>query len=181
MRRLTRHLTRQLRLPAAATLLATFALASSACTSYRFRDEAELYPAQFHSVSVDIAGNRTFWAGAEYDLTEAVAKEISHRTPYVVMGGTRTDSRLKLTITDVRQNLISRRAFGAPQEMEYVMTVDMEWQDAVTGLPLRSLKGLSAPGRYIPALGAHETYQVAQRAAAERLARDIVDAMREEW
>lgn len=168
--------------PAAPVLFAAACLAcASACSSYRFRDEAGLYPAQFRSVSVHIAGNRTFWAGAEYDLTEAVAKEISHRTPYVVMGGSRADSNLKLTVTDVRQIQVARRSFGAPQEMEFVMSVDMEWQDAVTGRPVRSLKGLSAPGRYIPSIGAHEQYQVAQREAAERLARDIVDAMREEW
>lgn len=154
---------------------------TAACTAYRFRTQAGLYPAQVHSVSVDIAGNQTFWAGAEYDLTEAVAKEISHRTPYVVMSGSRADSRLKLAIVNIRQTQVARRPFGAPQEMEFTMTVDMEWQDAITGRAIRSLKGLSAPGRYIPAIGAHEQYQVAQREAAERLARDIVDAMREEW
>lgn len=162
-------------------LCAALCLGAAGCSSYRFRDAAGLYPAQFHSVAVDIAGNRTFWRGAEYDLTEAVVKEISHRTPYVVMGQSGADSQLKLTITDIRQTMVSRTTFGAPQEIEFTMTVDMAWNDAVTGRPFRSLKGLSAPGRYIPPRGGREEYQVAQRMAAERLARDIVDAMRSEW
>ncbi len=162
-------------------LLLAGVLLSAGCGSCQFRDGAGLYPSEFKSVAVDIASNRTFWRGAENDLTEAVIKEIMHRTPYLVKGKSGADSLLKLTIVSVDQNMISRRSFGAPQEMEYTMTVDMEWQDALTGRTFRSQKGLSAPGRYIPARGGSELHQVAQREAAERLARDIVDAMRSEW
>ncbi len=168
---------RRLRFPS----LMVGVLLAAGCAPYQFRDAAGLYPAEFKSVSVDIAANRPFWRGSENDLTEAVIKEIMHRTPYVVKGKSGADSQLKLTIVRIDQNMISRRFFGAPQEMEFTMTVDMEWQDAVTGRNFRSLKGLSAPGRYIPARGGQELHQVAQRKAAERLARDIVDAMRSEW
>jgi len=167
-------------------LFAALALALpglSACTSYHFRDQVPggLYPSQFHSVAVPIAANRSFWKGAEFDLTEAVIKEISHRTPYAVMGHSGADSELKVTITKITQNLIARRSDGGPQETEFVITADMEWVDAVTGRPFRSFKGLTAPGIYMPAVGANESYQTAQRAACGRLARDIVDAMRSEW
>lgn len=168
---------------AAAGLMLAAALLPG-CGTYRFRDEVKggLYPAQFHSVSVPIAVNRTFWQGAEFDLTEAVIKEVSHRTPYAVMGRSGADSQLRLTITDIHQTMVSRRQSGGPQEMEWTITVDMEWADAVTGLPFRSLKGMTSPAVYMPAAGARETYQVAQRQAVERLARDIVDAMRsEDW
>ena len=98
------------------------------------------------------------------------------------MGGSGADSQLRLTITDIRQTMVSRRQSGGPQEMEWTVTVDAEWSDAVTGRPFRSFKGLTSPAVYMPAAGAREPHQVAQRQAVERLARDIVDAMRsEDW
>ena len=168
---------------AAAGLMLAAALLPG-CGTYRFRDQLNggLYPTQFHSVSVPIAVNRTFWQGTEFDLTEAVIKEVSHRTPYAIMGRSGADSRLRLTITDIRQAMVSRRQSGGPQEMEWSITVDMEWTDAVTGLPFRSIKGMASPAVYMPAAGAREPHQVAQRQAVERLARDIVDAMRsDDW
>lgn len=163
--------------------LALAASGLSGCSAYHFRDQVEggLYPAQFHSVAVPIAANRSFWPGAEFDLTEAVIKEISHRTPYAVVGKSGADSQLNLTIVDIHQNAIARRQDGGPQELEFCITVNMEWVDTVTGRPFRSFKGLMAPAIYMPAVGANESYQTAQREAVERLARDIVDAMRVEW
>lgn len=141
-----------------------------------------LYDEQYRTVAVPIFENRTFWERAQFDLTEAVVKELEQRTPYKVTSASVADTILQGSITDVQQRQIARRrASGMPEEMEVTITVDFEWTDLRTGETLRERRGFEAVGRYVPRRPAGERFDTAQHAAVQQLARDIVATLRMDW
>ncbi len=142
----------------------------------------ELYPAEYATVAVPMFENRTFYRGIEMELSEALVKEIELRTPYKVVNRGGAATSLTGTVTGVEQSLVSRRASGGlPQEVEVIVTVDFAWTDLRTGEPIRDRKGFEAVGRYVPARPVGQPFEVAQHAAVEQLADDIVSTMRADW
>lgn len=142
----------------------------------------ELYPADVRSVGVPIFANRSFYRGLERDVTEALIKEIELRTPYKVARTASTDTELTGTIVDVEQKLISRRRPGnLPQEIEVSVVVDWTWKNQRTGDVIRSRQGFESVGRYRPTQPIGDPFESAQHEAAQRLATDIVSAMRADW
>lgn len=142
----------------------------------------ELFPAEYQTVAVPMFENKTFYRGIEMDLSEALVKEIEARTPYKVVQRGGAGTELTGTITAVEQDLVSRRASGGlPQEVEVIVVVDFAWKDLRTGQPIRDRQGFEAVGRYVPARPVGQPYEVAQHAAVEQLAEDIVSVMQAEW
>lgn len=142
----------------------------------------ELYPKEIHTVAVPIFENRTFYRGVEFELAEAMVKQIESRTPYKVVAPGTAQTILEGTITQIEQSRLSRRRPGGlPQEMELTITVDFVWKDLGKGGVIKDRRGFQAVGRYIPTAGIGEPFEVAQHDAVERLARDIVSTMRTDW
>lgn len=142
----------------------------------------ELYPTQYHTVAAPIFENRTFYKGVEFELAEALVKQIESRTPYKVVAPGVAQTILEGTVTDVQQSQLSRRRpGGVPQEVELIVTVDFVWKDLVSGKVIRDRRGFEAAGRYVPTAGIGEPYEVAQHQAVQRLAEDIVSTMRGDW
>lgn len=142
----------------------------------------ELFPERYASVAVPIFDNRTFYRGVEFDLTEAVIKELEQRTPYKALDAGVADTLLTATVTRVSTRRLSRtRSAGLPQEVEVTVTINFEWTDQRSGEVLVSRKGFSAVGRYVPTQPVGERFEVGQHAAVQRLARDTVSALRGGW
>jgi hypothetical protein len=142
----------------------------------------ELYPADVRTIAVPIFANRTFYQGAEFDLTEALTKEIETRTPYKVVREANADSALTGTITSIEQTRLSRvREGGVPQEMEFRVAVNFEWKNLRTGKVLRERRGFTSVGRYVPTRPVSETYFTGQHDAAQLTAERIVSEMRGDW
>ena len=142
----------------------------------------ELFPEQYHNVATPIFENRTFYREVEFDLAEAVAKQIEQRAPYKIGRPATADTMLQGTIVAIEQNVIAQRQTGAvPEQMEITLTVDFEWKDLRTGQVLASRRGLTTVGRYAPAQEVGEPFEIAQHEAVERMAADIVSAMRKDW
>ena len=143
---------------------------------------AELYPTDYATVAVPIFQNRTFYRGMEYDLTEALIKELEQRTPYVTANAGRADTLLTGRIVNVRERQLSRTpTAGLPKEVELEIVVDFDWQDLRTGDTIVDRRGFSAVGRSVPSQPVAQRFEVGQHAAVSRLAQDIVSAMREGW
>jgi hypothetical protein len=142
----------------------------------------ELFPTEVHTVAVPIFENRTFYRGIEFELAEAMVKQVESRTPYKVVAPGTAQTILEGTITDIEQTQLSRRRPGGlPQEMEVTVTVDFVWKDLGRGGVIKDRRGFQAVGRYIPTAGIGEPFETAQHDAVERLARDIVSTMRSDW
>jgi hypothetical protein len=164
--------------PAWRPLIALLAVTVAGCGYHH----QELFPTQVRTISVPIFQNRTFYQGVEFDLTEALIKEIQLRTPYKVVPPELADTVLLGAVVAVDQRLLSvTRRGGLPQEMEARITVDFEWKNARDATILADRKGFGAIGRYIPAKPVGETFATAQHQAVQQLAGDIVSAMRADW
>jgi hypothetical protein len=138
----------------------------------------ELFPEQYHTVAVPIFENRTFYRGAEFDLSEAMVKQIESRTPYKVVSPKLADTMLTGAITRVEQRTLSRTPDTAlPQEQQVSVMVNFEWKDLDTGRTLRSRRGFEGVGRYAPTRPVNDPYQTAQHQAVQTLARDVVSTM----
>jgi len=140
------------------------------------------YPAGIRSVAVPIFKNKSFYQGAEFDVTEAVVKEIESRTPYKVVGEAGADTILEGSIVSIDQTRTARRREGGvPEELEFRVAVSYEWRNLKTGQVIRSRQGQEVIGRYIPSRPVSETYFTGQHEAAERIAQYVVAAMRSDW
>ena len=141
-----------------------------------------MFPPHVRTVAVPIFDNQSFYQGLEFDLTEALIKEIELQTPYKVTSASRADTILQGQIVAVRQTRLSRRnTGGVPQELEMRITANFEWKDLHTGHMLRRRDGFQAVGRYIPAQPVAESLQVGQHEAVQRLVRQIVSVMATDW
>lgn len=142
----------------------------------------ELYPTEYRTVAAPIFENRTFYRGVEFQLAEALTKQIESRTPYKVVSPGVAQTQLAGTITHVEQRQLSRRRpGGVPQEVELTITVDFVWKDLGQGGVIRDRRGFESVGRYVPTAGVGEPFEVGQHQAVQRLAEDIVSTMRADW
>jgi hypothetical protein len=105
---------------------------------------------------------------------------------------TGADTELTGTVVSVRRQRLSRTAnTGLPQEIQVRVIADVQWRDRRSGQVLMERAGLEEVGRYIPAgnqpIGVDgggvigEPFAVAERDAVARLARAVVDAMRQDF
>lgn len=141
-----------------------------------------LYPQEVRTVAVPMFENRSFYRGMEYDLTEALAKQIELRSPYKVVGREAADSIIQGVIVNVSERRIAiTNSGGLPQDMELVMTVDFEWRDQRTGKILRERKGVTVASHYVPTRPVSETVDVARHEAVQRMANGLVSLMRADW
>lgn len=151
------------------------------CASGSYSGEAA-YPADIRTIAVPIFENQSFYRGVEFDLTEAIIKEIETRTPYKVTSGEVADTILTGTVASVEETTLSRTLTGGiTQEVQVVLTVNMEWKDLRTGQVLRRRTAIRGSGEYIPTAGVNQPFIAAQHRAVEELSRDIVSLMRSDW
>ena len=164
-----------------ATWLATLALAALILSGCGYTQK-ELFPQDYRSVSVPIVKNLTFYRGIEFDVTEALIKEIELRTPYKVIAPASADTELTGTIVSVNQLQVSQRSTGAvPQEMQMSLVIDWQWKDLRSGKPIRDRKGFQAVARYVPARPVGEDITTGRHGVAQAAATAIVSQMRADW
>jgi hypothetical protein len=140
------------------------------------------FPEDVRTISLDVFDNRSFYRGFEFDLTEALGKQIELVTPYKVVARSRADTSLTGTIRSVEQRVLSRAADGGlPQEVQVTVVAGFEWKDLRSGEILRRRNTLTATGEYVPSRPVGEPFEIARHAAVEELARELVMVMRAGW
>lgn len=142
-------------------------------------DHEPLYPEDVSTVAVNIFGNRSFYRGAEFSLTEAIVKQIEWRTPYKVVDRSRADTIISGKITEITQRSLSRRRQGGlPQDVEYRMVVDFQWKDLRSGQVLRKRDGMEIVAPFAPAVQVGEQLSMGQDRAVQRVAETVVSVMK---
>ena len=143
---------------------------------------ASLYPEKYHTIAVPIFNNGTFVTGIERDITDAVIKENQKRTPYAILKTESAETELSGTITGVEKTRLNRaRGSGLVREMLLSVTVDFQWKDRRTGKTIVERKQFSAGDESMPSIPVGERPEIAEFGVAERLAEQIVAAMRDQW
>jgi hypothetical protein len=162
------------------------------------------YDPNIHTVYVPVFKNLTFWRGLEFQLTQAVIREIEATTPFkVVSDCDGADTELLGTIISYNKNLLNRNQLNEVREAETVLGVQVVWRDRRTGeilsqprrpvappplapdMPPPPEPGLQPPvlvqslGHFIPELGG--TVTSAEQENVKALAIKIVSMMEKPW
>lgn len=178
------------RCAAAAPLALTFALllttlatlpgcATDPTRGYSFQST---YSDQVSTVAVPIFENATYHRGVQFDLTDALIKEIEARTPYKVTSSERADTVLTGRVRRVELEQLSKSPLtGLSEEVIVSVTIDFEWQDLLTGKPMLRRENFTGHGLFVPSRPTGERIELGQLAAVEQLARDVVAEMRGSW
>jgi len=167
-----------------ASCVMTLALSVAGCASSPTEGYASTttYSEDVTTVSIPIFRNQTFSRDIEFELTDAVIKEIQRRTPYRIVPEGRADTVLEGVIRSVELGQLSRsRSTGLTEEAILSVTIDFEWKDLRTGHTLLSREEFSGQAVFMPSGPSREPIELGEFAAVELLARDIVSEMRSEW
>ena len=162
-------------------LKATFATMLAGC-GYTTRP---MYPCTIQTVYVPMFESKVFRRGLEFQLTEAVIKEIELKTPYKVVRADNADTTLTGEIKSVRKRVLIQTPEDEPRELETALVVDVQWRDNRTGQVICSEQTLGVPflvrsdSLYAPELG--QTTSTAFRETVDKLAVQIVAMMEEPW
>src|SRR6185503_13050036 len=85
------------------------------------------------TVSVPVFENDTFRRGLEYQLTEAVQKDIMSHTPYRLARGDDADTRLTGRIVQVRKDVLGENDNDDPRQLQFSILVRVTWENLRTG------------------------------------------------
>jgi hypothetical protein len=145
------------------------------------------YGPEVRTVEVSIFQNDTFRRGIEYQLTEAVQREIQTRTPFRLAKGRDADTRLTGRIVDVRKDVLGETRFDDPRELQVSYAIQVTWEDLRTGQLLAQQEVPVAPdvlplvgqAEFAPEVG--QSLATATHDAMSRLAAQIVNMMEVPW
>jgi hypothetical protein len=144
--------------------------------------QQDLFSKEYQSVAVPIFQNKTFYRGLEFDLSEALIKEIELRTPYKVTAASTAQTIIEGQVVSINQHSLSRtREGGMVQEVELQMVVNFIWKQQSDGKTLRRRDGIVTTGRYVAATPIGEPLETGEHTATQEMAKRIVDIMRTDW
>ena len=157
--------------------MAAASLAASGCGYSR----QAIFPEDVQTVTVQTFQNKTFYKGVQFELSEALIKQIELETPYKAVSGS-ADTLVEGVITDIQQRKLSRTSTGGlVQEVEVRIVVNFQWKDQRTGKLLRQRKGFVGVGRHVLTRPIGESFPTGQHGAVQRLAQQIVSTMRSDF
>ncbi len=141
-----------------------------------------VYQPEIRSVHVPVFTSESFRRNVEFQLTEAVHKQIQNRTPYRLVNGPLAESRLTGRILDIRKDVLGESAFDDPRELQLLLLVEVTWQDLRNGRVLAQKRvpvQLSSQSSFAPEIG--QSLATGMQHAIDQLARQIVDMMEMPW
>ena len=138
------------------------------------------------TVAVPIFKSDLFRRGIEFQLTEAVQKELKLRGLRIAEAPC-AETRLTGQIFSYRKDVLSESAFDDPRELQLSLSVMVTWEDLRTGeilnqqeivLPPEAI-ALTATADFAPEVG--QSLASANQQVVDRIARDIVNKMEMPW
>lgn len=140
------------------------------------------FPRGISTVSVQIFENNTFDRELEFELADALIKQIEARTPYKVTAPARADTILTGRVRSVQRDQLSKsRLTGLTEEVVVSVTIDFQWRDQRTGRPLVQRESFSGHALFVPSRPSSERIELGEFSVVQRLARDIVTEMQADW
>lgn len=140
------------------------------------------HDASIRTVAVPIFENPTFDHGIEFQLTEAIVKEIHRSTPWRVVGREQADTELSGSITSASLRALQTDATtGLIEQYAYDLGVTFEFKRRGDGQVLLTRRNFRAVESFVPDRLAGERFEFGQRSTIDQLARDIVAELRSNW
>ncbi|MDD5458529.1 MAG: LPS assembly lipoprotein LptE [Phycisphaerae bacterium] len=164
-----------------ALLMLVIILAVSGCNPFSGYSNKSLYRADVSTVYVEMFEDSSFRRGIEYELTDALGKQIETKTPYkIVTDRNRADTIISGYITNVDEGVLTtERQVGRPLEKEITLSAKVNWKDLRTGELLIDNETVTASADYSQWL--EQGFDYASSLAANKLAQRIVEQMETEW
>jgi lipopolysaccharide assembly LptE-like protein len=142
---------------------------------------------EIRSVHVPIfnsGSNRRF---LEYQLTEAVQKQIQQRSHFRLVKESEADTRLTGRVINLGKTALGQTRNSDARELQVNLQVEVTWEDMRTGKILQQqrvalppeLLQLASQAEFAPEIG--QSLATADQTAIDRLARNIVDMMEVPW
>ena len=159
-------------------------LQSAGCASDPTQGYApvSVFPEKVSTVAVNIFKNNSFAREIEFELADALVKEIEARSPYKVTSSARADTILTGTVRNVQRDLLSKsRLTGLSEEVLLSVTIDFKWTDQRTGRSLVERKSFTGHAPFFPSRPTGELIELGEFAVVQLLARDIVNEMQANW
>ncbi|MCJ7729248.1 MAG: LPS assembly lipoprotein LptE, partial [Sedimentisphaerales bacterium] len=140
-----------------------------------------LFPQDVNTVCLEMFDNRTFRRGAEYELSDALAKRIEADTPYkIVSSANRADTVMNGQIVSITESALSlERELGRVLEKEVEVRAVVNWKNLKTGELLIANQQVNASATY--STFQKQDFSYASSLAANNLARKIVELMEKKW
>ena len=139
-----------------------------------------LYRKNIRTVYVEMFHSKEFRRGIEFQLTEALRKQIDRMTPYKNAPREKADTILSGEILEWREATLGHDMITAlPRETAATMSVRYRWQDMRTGKLLVDQPRAVTTVQYVRPVG--ETVYNARDDAVNRMARRIVASMETPW
>jgi len=165
-------------------LLGLVLTAVSGCRGYIV---GSAYSTDIRTVSVSIFKSDSFRRGVEFQLTEAVQKQIQSRTPFRIAKGPDADTILTGRIIRIRKRVLGETGQDDPRQLQLQLAVEVTWEDRRSGRILSEQRIPIAPGSiqlvsqaaFAPEIG--QSLATAQKQAVDSMARQIVDMMETPW
>jgi len=160
-------------------LTALLASLGSGITGCGYSTES-LHRTSVNTVYIDMFASREFRRGIEFQLTEALRKEIDRSTPYKNAPRQKADTIISGRVLEWRQTAFARDPrTDRDNEVAATLAVSFRWQDMRTGKILVEKPQLVTTVQYVRATG--EDVYNARDMAASQMARRIVEQMETPW
>jgi hypothetical protein len=91
------------------------------------------FESKIQSVYVPIFTSQSDRRGLEFQLTEAVLKEIQDRTPFLIVDEPIADTKLIGKIVSTRKRVLGETRYDDPRELQMTLTVEVRWENLRTG------------------------------------------------
>jgi len=143
--------------------------------------DKSLFPQDVASVRLEMFDNTTFRRGAEYELTDALAKRIESDTPYkIITSKSRADTVMTGQITNISEAGLSiEYELGGVLEREVLIQAVVNWKNLTTGELLINNQSVTATASYTDRQ--NQDFKYASTLAANKLAQEIVELMETKW
>ncbi len=145
------------------------------------------YDPGVRTVHIPTFTSDSFRRGIEFQLTEAVQKEIQKQTPFRLAKEPYADTRLTGKIVEIRKRVLGESSFDDPRELQFSLAVEVRWEDLRSGdilmqqmYPIsQDAVHLDSTGDFAPEVG--QSLATATQRTVDDLARQIVQMMEVPW
>ncbi len=145
------------------------------------------YPPEIRTVYVPVFESIDPRRGYEYQLTEAVQKEIQKRTHFRLAKPPVADTQLNCRIITIRKDVLGETAFDDPRILQHSIAIEATWINLRTHetiaqhrVPIGpAFTPVRAESDFAPELG-HSLATVNQQ-TIDQLARQVVQIMENPW
>lgn len=140
-----------------------------------------LYRQGVQTVYVEMFQTREFRREIEFQVTEAIRKQIDRSTPYRnAESKEKADTILSGEVLEWREATLGRSfETGLPRETAGTLVIRYRWQDMRTGKLLVEQPRLVTTVQFVPPAG--ETVFTGRYQAADQIARLVVESMAASW